>query len=49
MNDTLASPPALHGIRHRAFDAVARIAAEITGLDRKGAAFAGDDRRVAEQ
>ena len=40
---------ALHGVRHLAFDARARIAAEIARLDRKGAALAFDHRRVAKQ
>ena len=39
----------LHGVRHLALDALARIAAEIARLDRKGAALALDHRRAAEQ
>ena len=36
-------------IRHLPLDRRIRLAAEVARLDRKGAAFAGDDRRVAEQ
>ena len=36
-------------VRHLPLDRRIRLAAEITRLDRKGAAFAGDHRRVAEQ
>ena len=36
-------------IRHLPLDRRIRLAAEIARLDRKGAAFAGDHRRVAEQ
>ena len=36
-------------VRHLPLQRRIRLAAEIAGLDRKGAAFAGDDRRVAEQ
>ena len=37
------------GIRHLPLQRRIGLAAEITGLDRKGAALAGDNRRVAEQ